>query len=102
MKSMWMVAALFALSAGSAMAGAEEAMKKAGCTGCHSAATKMLGPTYKDIAAKYKGQDASAALFDKVRSGGKGNFGVIPMPPHPPEKIGDAELKDAVAFILGH
>ncbi|MCR6665279.1 MAG: c-type cytochrome [Methyloversatilis sp.] len=102
MKRIWIAAALFALPVGTALAGAEDAMKKAGCTGCHSAATKMLGPTYKDISAKYKGQDVSAALIDKVRKGGKGNWGAIPMPPHAPEKIGDAELKEAIAFILGH
>ena len=60
----------------------EPAMAKAGCTACHTKDRKLVGPSYKDIAAKYKGQaGAAAALADKVRRGGKGNFGVIPMPP---------------------
>ena len=55
----------------------------------------------KDIAAKYKGQgDAVAKLSDKVRKGGAGNWGQIPMPPNPAEKIGDGDLKDVIGWIL--
>lgn len=80
---------------------AEEAMTKAGCTACHSVDKKIVGPAFKDIAAKYKGQDGAAAkLFDKVRKGGSGSFGPIPMSPNPPEKISDADLKAAIDFIL--
>ncbi len=75
-------------------------MTKAGCTACHAKDKKMIGPAFKDIAAKYKGQDVVATLMQKVRTGGKGNFGPIPMAPNPPDKINDADLKAAVEFIL--
>ncbi len=92
------VAALFA--AGAWAAGPEDAMNKAGCMACHAKDKKMVGPSFKDIAAKYKGQDATAKLMDKVRKGGSGTFGPIPMAPNPPDKINDADLKGAVEFIL--
>ncbi|MBK7530393.1 c-type cytochrome [Piscinibacter sp.] len=75
-------------------------MAKAGCMACHAKDKKMIGPAFKEIAAKYKGQDVVATLMQKVRTGGKGNFGPIPMAPNPPEKINDADLKAAVEFIL--
>ena len=75
-------------------------MSKAGCMACHAKDKKMIGPAFKEIAAKYKGQDVVATLMQKVRTGGKGNFGPIPMAPNPPEKINDADLKAAVEFIL--
>jgi len=84
----------------SVWANPEEAMAKAGCTACHTKDKKMVGPSFKEIAAKYKGQDVVATLMQKVRSGGKGTFGPIPMAPNPPEKINDADLKEAVEFIL--
>jgi cytochrome c len=61
---------------------------------------ERVGPAYKDVAAKYKGQaDAVAVLSAKVRNGGAGNWGQIPMPPWP-DKISDADLKAAVEWIL--
>lgn len=78
-----------------------EAMKKAGCTACHADDKKIVGPSYKDVSAKYKGQaDAATKLAEKVRKGGSGVYGPVPMPPNPPEKISDADLKAAVAHIL--
>ena len=95
------LAATLALCAGAASAASpEEAMNKAGCMACHSKDKKLVGPSFKDIAAKYKGQDASAQLFDKVRKGGSGVYGPVPMSPNGPDKIGDAELKEAIAAIL--
>ena len=73
---------------------------QSGCLACHSADKKIVGPSFKDIAAKYKGQDAVATLMQKVRTGGKGSFGVVPMAPTGPEKISDADLKAAVELIL--
>jgi cytochrome c len=78
----------------------EAAMNKAGCMACHAKDHKVVGPAFKDVAAKYKGQDATAKLMDKVRKGGSGSFGPVPMPAHGPDKIGDAELKGAVELIL--
>jgi cytochrome c len=92
--------ALALAAGGAAAAGPEDAMNKAGCLACHTKDKKLVGPSFKDIAAKYKGQDVTAKLADKVRKGGAGVFGPIPMAPNPPEKINDADLKAALEFIL--
>ena len=99
MKTLLSAAAL-AVGATGAMAQADEAMNKAGCMACHTKDKKLVGPSFKDIAAKYKGQDVTAKLMDKVRKGGSGSFGPIPMAPNPPDKINDADLKAAVEQIL--
>ncbi|MDC8786424.1 c-type cytochrome [Roseateles koreensis] len=83
------------------VAQADEAiLTKAGCMACHAKDKKLVGPAFKDVAAKYKGQDVAVALAQKVRAGGKGVYGPIPMPPNPPEKISDADLKESVGWIL--
>ena len=89
-----------ALAATGAWAGPEEAMNKAGCLACHAKDKKIVGPSFKDIAAKYQGQDVTAKLMDKVRKGGAGSFGPVPMAPTGPDKINDADLQEAVKFIL--
>ena len=96
---------LLALAAAVAVTGAwadpEAAMAKAGCTACHVKDKKLVGPSFKDIAAKYKGQpDNIPKLMEKVRKGGSGVFGPIPMAPNPPDKINDADLKAAIELIL--
>ncbi len=79
----------------------EAIVKKARCVACHAVDQKRVGPAYKDVAAKYKGDaKAPGMLFDKVRAGGAGNWGQVPMMPHPADKIGDDDLKAAVAWIL--
>jgi cytochrome c len=79
----------------------EEIVKKARCVACHAVDAKRVGPAYKDVAAKYKGDaKAPAMLFEKVRHGGSGNWGTVPMLPHPADKIGDDDLKAAIAWIL--
>ena len=87
------------LSIGAAQA-ATEAMTKAGCMACHTQDKKLVGPSFKDIAAKYKGQDVTAKLMEKVRKGGSGVFGPVPMAPTGPDKINDADLKAAIESIL--
>lgn len=78
-------------------------MTSAGCTACHASDKKMIGPAYNDVAAKYKGQaDAADLLMKKVRDGGKGVWGPIPMPPHPAAKISDADLKASIIWVLQH
>lgn len=79
----------------------EAIVKKARCVACHAVDQKRVGPAYKDVAAKYHG-DASAPgkLFDKVRSGGAGVWGEVPMIPHPADKISDEDLKAAIQWIL--
>lgn len=93
------LAAVFAAGAAGA-AGIEDAMNKAGCMACHAKDKKVIGPAFKDIAARYKGQDATAKLMEKVRKGGSGVWGPIPMAPNTPDKINDADLKGAVEYIL--
>ncbi|GLT24154.1 MULTISPECIES: c-type cytochrome [Zoogloea] len=92
--------ALGVAAAAPAMA-SEEIIKKARCTACHAVDQKRVGPSYKDVAAKYKGQgDAVAVLSAKVRHGGSGVWGQIPMTPNGPDKISDADLKAAIEWIL--
>mgnify|MGYP000928889152 CR=1 FL=1 len=87
-----------ALSVGP-VAAQEDLLKKNGCTACHAVDKKLVGPAYKDVAAKYKGQkDIDAKLVDKVKKGGTGVWGQIPMPPNP--TVSDADLKSMVAYIL--
>ena len=102
MKIALICAALLAtLSSASALAAdPAAAAQKAGCMACHTMDKKLVGPSFKDIAAKYKGQDVKVKLAEKVRKGGSGVFGPVPMAPNPPEKIGDADLKEVVGWIL--
>lgn len=73
--------------------------KKSNCTSCHSVDKKMLGPTYKAVAAKYAGQkDAQALLVDKVKNGGSGVWGKIPMPPN--KRLSDENANTLVTWIL--
>ena len=89
------------IAAGSATAATpDEAMAKAGCMACHAKDKKLVGPAFKDVAAKYKGQNVNAKLFEKVRKGGSGSFGPVPMAPNPPDKINDGDLKAAIEQIL--
>jgi cytochrome c len=81
-------------------AAADEATAKAnGCMACHALDKKVVGPAYKSVANKYKG-DAAAAdkLAHEVRAGSKGVWGPVPMPAQ--AKISDADLKKVVAWIL--
>jgi cytochrome c len=95
-----LAASLLALGSGAALADGAEALTKGGCVACHAKDKKLVGPSFKDIAAKYAGKDVGAQLFDKVRKGGSGVWGPIPMSANGPDKIGDAELKEAIAVIL--
>jgi cytochrome c len=84
-----------------AQANIEATMNKAGCLACHAKDKKLVGPAYKDVAAKYKGQaDAVAKLMEKTRKGGQGVYGPVPMPPNPVDKISDADLKAAIEWVL--
>ena len=79
----------------------EAIVKKARCIACHTVDQKRVGPAYKDVASKYKGNTkAPAQLFEKVRNGGSGNWGEVPMLAHPADKISDDDLKAAIAWIL--
>jgi cytochrome c len=74
---------------------------KAGCMACHAVDQKKLGPSYKEVAARYKGDaKAPALLQQRIRQGSKGVWGKAPMLPTPPAKASDAELATLVAWIL--
>ena len=80
---------------------AKELMKKGGCVACHAVANKVVGPAFKDVAAKHKGQaDADIALIMAVRKGSKGVYGPVPMPVTPASRISDTELHDLAEWIL--
>lgn len=91
------LASVMMVSAGQATA--DEALAKAkNCMTCHAVATKLVGPAYKDVAAKYKGDAGAAAkLAAKVKAGGKGVWGEMPMPPN---NVTDDEAAKLVAWVL--
>ena len=89
------VGAVFALPAQAS----DELAKKYMCLTCHQLDKKLVGPSYHDVAAKYKGDKAAEAkLVDKVKKGGTGVWGQIPMPPN--DKVPDADVKALVKWIL--
>lgn len=78
----------------------QDMMQKHGCSACHSEDKKIIGPAYKDVAAKYHGNaKAEAMLVEKVKKGGSGVWGAIPMPPNSPQ-VSDADIKQMVELIL--
>jgi len=77
----------------------EELARKYGCLACHTADKKLVGPSYKEVAAKYRGDKApEAKLIDKVKKGGQGVWGQVPMPPN--SSVPDADLRALVKWIL--
>jgi cytochrome c len=69
------------------------------CFTCHKIDTKVIGPSYKDVAAKYPDTEASIdTLANKVIKGGSGNWGTVPMAPHPTVSLADAKLM--VKYVL--
>lgn len=74
---------------------------KAGCVACHMPDRKLVGPAYKDIAVKYKGRaDAIPYLSKRVRQGGPGNWGTVPMAANDIKRLNDKELKELLTWIL--
>jgi cytochrome c len=76
-----------------------ELAKKSNCLACHTVDKKLVGPAYRDVAAKYKGQDVEAKLVAKVKAGGVGVWGQIPMPPNSPA-VKDADIQTLVKWVL--
>ena len=93
-------AATLATGAHAADAKAGEALaKSSGCLACHTVDKKLVGPSYKEIADRYrKDKAAEASLAQKVKAGGKGVWGDIPMPPN--AHVKDADIKTLVQWIL--
>lgn len=94
--------ALFVLATSMAVAGpalADLALAQSkNCMACHAVDKKMVGPSYKDVAAKYAGQkDAADKLATKIQKGGSGVWGSLPMPPN---NVTEAEAKKLAAWVL--
>ena len=89
-----------ALASQAAMADAGLDLAKAkNCMACHAVGSKLVGPAYKDVAAKYAGQkDAEGKLVVKVMKGGSGAWGAVPMPANP--QVSDAEAHTLVKWVL--
>ena len=94
------IALVAILSGTGSIASANADLAKAkNCTACHAVDKKMIGPSYKDVAAKYAGdKEAVGRLTKKVRDGGAGVWGQIPMPPNP--QVTDAEAETLVKWVL--
>jgi cytochrome c len=92
--------ALLAITSVAAPAFADQALATAkNCMACHAVDKKLVGPAYKDVAAKYAGQkDAVDKLSAKIMKGGSGVWGPVPMPANP--QVTDAEAKKLAAWVL--
>ena len=87
-----------AVGAATSDATANQLLTKYNCTACHTVNSKLVGPSYKEVAAKYAGDAGAAAKLEKkVKDGGSGVWGQIPMPPN---AVPDADLKTIVTWIL--
>jgi cytochrome c len=96
---MWIAAVALGVTAAPAAYADEALAKKHNCTACHQIDKKSVGPAYKDVAKKYKGQaDAAAKLAAKVKKGGQGVWGPVPMPPN--AAVPDADIAKLVAWVL--
>lgn len=100
MKAMWLsIPAIAAvLMAGAANADADLAKKK-GCFACHAIEKKVVGPGWKDVAAKYKGDaNAKETLTNSIKNGSKGTWGSMAMPPQ--KRASDDDIAKLVDFIM--
>jgi len=88
----------FPAAAATSDAAATQLLTKYNCQTCHTVDKKLVGPGYKEVAAKYAGDaSAPAKLQQKIKAGGTGAWGAIPMPPN---NVPDADLKTLVEWIL--
>jgi cytochrome c len=98
MRSVAAVLAFAAMTFANYAAADEALAKKHNCLACHTVDKKSVGPAYQEIAKKYKGQNVAAKLQEKVKKGGQGAWGPVPMPPNP--AVPDADIKTLVDWIL--
>jgi cytochrome c len=93
-------AAVFTFASGSLLAAdAQQLLKEKGCLACHTADKKLVGPSYKEVAAKYKSRkDAEAYLVKKIKEGSTGVWGPVPMPPN--GTVGDVDAKTLAKYVL--
>lgn len=98
MRLLGMAAVAALVVAGTANAN-EELAKKSACLACHTIDKKLVGPAYKEVAKKYAGDaGAEAKLVKKIKEGGSGVWGAIPMPPN--TNVSEADVKTLVKWIL--
>jgi cytochrome c len=94
-----LAAALLATLAAGPVLASEELAKKHACTACHGIDKKLVGPAYKDVASKYRGDaKAEANLVQKVKKGSVGVWGQVPMPPN--ANVSDADASALVKWVL--
>ena len=98
MKKTVLLAAGLAIVAAPAFAN-EELAKKNACTACHAVDKKIVGPAFKEVAAKYRNdKTAEAMLVKKVKEGGVGVWGQVPMPPN--STVSDKDIQALVKWVL--
>lgn len=99
MKKHFLLAVAFTLLGLGAPSRANEMLAlKSGCMGCHKIDSKLVGPAFQEIAAKYRGQELAAKLTDKVKSGSQGGvWGQMPMPPSP---ASEADVRQVIDWVL--
>ncbi|WKB52654.1 c-type cytochrome [Eleftheria terrae] len=94
-----LVAALSATCAASPAFASQQLAQQKNCMACHATDKKLVGPSFKDVAAKYAGQkDAADKLAQKVIKGGAGVWGPVPMPAN--AQVSEAEAKQLVQWVL--
>jgi len=99
MKRVLAVAALGLVVASGPVFAQAELAKQKNCLACHAIDKKLVGPAYKDVAAKYKGdKDAAAKLAKKIREGGVGVWGQVPMPANP--QVNEQEAMSLAKWVL--
>ena len=97
-RSLLLCVVMSAFASTSAFAQADLAKAK-NCMACHAVANKLVGPSYKDVAAKYNGQKgAEDKLVAKVMKGGAGAWGPVPMPANP--QVSEGEARSLLKWIL--
>ena len=95
----FLVAAAATLAASFPARASDELAKKHACLACHAVDKKLVGPSYKEVAAKYRSDGgAEAKLVDKVKKGSQGTWGQVPMPPN--ASVPDGEVRALVKWIL--
>jgi cytochrome c551/c552 len=90
-------------AAGHGMSGGDDPVAKLlnahACTACHTLDKRVVGPSFREVAARFAGDgEAAAKLAKKIRDGGAGSWGSVPMPPHP--QVPEADLGQMVGWIL--
>ena len=98
MKTLMMIAAAGAMALALEARADEALAKRHNCFACHQLDKKSVGPSYKDVAKKYKGQDVAGKLAQKVKKGGSGVWGPIPKAPN--AAVPDADIRKLVDWIL--